>query len=61
MSQKQRQIYDIINDKPIHVNDIKQYLNIDIQELYELLFEMQLKNEIICLSGSYYVRANKSL
>ncbi|URZ00731.1 DNA-processing protein DprA [Clostridium felsineum] len=61
MSENQRKVYNIISDKPVHVDDIKQVLNIDIQELYELLFEMQLKNKILCLSGSYYVRVNSYL
>ncbi|URZ06630.1 DNA-processing protein DprA [Clostridium felsineum] len=61
MSENQRKVYNIISDKPVHVDDIKQVLNIDIQELYELLFEMQLKNKILCLSGSYYVRVNNYL
>ncbi|AAK79749.1 DNA processing protein [Clostridium acetobutylicum] len=61
MPENQRQIYDLVSDKPIHVDDIKRCLNIDIQELYELLFEMQLKNKILCLSGSYYVRVNDCL
>ncbi|WP_234121198.1 DNA-processing protein DprA [Clostridium hydrogenum] len=54
----EKNLYSLITDIPIHIDDIKRLTNIDIKELYELLFEMQLKNEILCLSGNYYVRIN---
>lgn len=49
-------VYGVLKDKPIHIDDIMRMTNIDIKVLYELLFEMQLKEEILCLSGNYYVR-----
>ncbi|MBU3219908.1 DNA-processing protein DprA [Clostridium algidicarnis] len=45
-----------IEDRPIHINEIINKSNIDIKVLYELLFEMQLAEEIICLAGDYYVK-----
>jgi DNA processing protein len=54
-------IYSIINDSPLHINDIIRVTNIDIKQLYEVLFEMQIKNEILCLSGNYYVRVNNKI
>ncbi|MBZ9687916.1 DNA-processing protein DprA [Clostridium estertheticum] len=54
-------IYRIINDSPLHINDIIRITNIDIKQLYEVLFEMQIKNEILCLSGNYYVRVNNKI
>lgn len=54
-------IYSIINDSPLHINDIIRITNIDIKQLYEVLFEMQIKNEILCLSGNYYVRVNDKI
>lgn len=54
-------IYNIINDSPLHINDIIRITNIDIKQLYEVLFEMQIKNEILCLSGNYYVRINDKI
>ena len=56
-----KDIYDIINDTPLHINDIIRITNIDIKQLYEVLFEMQIKNEILCLSGNYYVRVNDKI
>lgn len=54
-------LYGIINDSPLHINDIIKITNIDIKQLYEVLFEMQIKNEILCLSGNYYVKVNDKL
>lgn len=57
----EKQIYGILNDNPIHIDDIIKLANIDIKHLYEVLFELQLKDEIMCLAGNYYVRVNKSI
>jgi DNA processing protein len=54
-------LYGIINDSPLHINDITRITNIDIKQLYEVLFEMQIKNEILCLSGNYYVKVNHKI
>ena len=54
-------IYSILNDTPLHINDIIRITNIDIKQLYEVLFEMQIKNEILCLSGNYYVKVNDKI
>jgi len=54
-------IFSIINDSPLHINDIIRITNIDIKQLYEVLFEMQIKNEILCLAGNYYVRVNNKI
>jgi DNA processing protein len=52
----QQKIHEIIGNTPMHIDDIFGRTNIDIKRLYEVLFELQLKNEIICLSGNYYVK-----
>ncbi|SCJ48287.1 DNA protecting protein DprA [uncultured Clostridium sp.] len=49
---------DIINSEPIHLDKIIQCVNVDRMALFELLFEMQNRNEIICLPGNYYARIN---
>lgn len=41
---------------PIHINDLIRRCNIDISLIYSILFELQLENEIISLSGNYYAR-----
>ncbi len=49
----------IIDDNPIHIDNIIKLTHIDINQLYKLLFELQAKKEILCLSGNFYVRVNK--
>lgn len=51
-----KKISDVICDTPVHIDDIFARTNIDIKRLYELLFELQLENVVICLSGNYYVK-----
>ena len=50
------EILDILSDTPIHIDDIFRNTSVDRGALYALLFEMQIKNEIICLPGNYYVK-----
>ncbi|MFR1707853.1 MAG: DNA-processing protein DprA [Clostridium sp.] len=52
-------IYKVIDDNPIHIDKIIKLVDIDINRLYKLLFELQVKEEILCLSGNFYVRINK--
>ncbi|MCH3963999.1 MAG: DNA-processing protein DprA [Clostridium sp.] len=56
LTKTEQKIYSIIGDTPIHIDDISKIANVDIKQLYELLFELQLKKQIICLSGNYYVK-----
>ena len=50
-------ILDIINNEPKHLDDIIECVNVDRKVLFELLFEMQNANEIICLPGNYYAKS----
>lgn len=47
----------IINREPMHLDDIIDAVNVDRKVLFELLFEMQNRNEIICLPGNYYAKS----
>lgn len=58
---KNQKIFSVLSDSPMHIDDIIRRTNIDIKQLYELLFELQLKEEILCLSGNYYVRINNKI
>lgn len=49
-------ILEVIGREPIHIDKIIGSVNIDRIALFELLFEMQNENEIICLPGNYYVK-----
>lgn len=55
----EKKIYNALSDSPIHLDDIIKTTNVDIKHLYEVLFELQLKDEILCLAGNYYVKNNK--
>ena len=43
------------------MDEILECVNVDRKVLFGLLFEMQKKNEIICLPGNYYVKSFKNL
>lgn len=47
----------VIDDEPKHLDYIMQSVNVDRKVLFELLFEMQNRNEIICLPGNYYAKS----
>ena len=49
-------IISVLSDKPQHIDEIINITHIDIKQLYELLFELQLDNQILCLSGNFYVK-----
>lgn len=53
----QSRIFDILSEKPMHIDEIINITHIDIKQLYELLFELQLDNRILCLTGNHYIRA----
>jgi len=56
MVPEKEEISDLIEDSPIHIDNIFNNSTIDRGKLYALLFEMQIKGEIICLPGNYYVK-----
>ncbi|MGL5416659.1 MAG: DNA-processing protein DprA [Clostridium sp.] len=52
----QNEILNIIRDEPIHIDQIFEKSQVDRNTLYRLLFEMQIKNEVVSLPGNYYAR-----
>ena len=61
LNKVENEIYDVIDYTPIHIDDIARTTKVDIKRLYEVLFELQFKNHITCLSGNYYVRISNSI
>ncbi|MDU4889051.1 MAG: DNA-processing protein DprA [Clostridium sp.] len=57
-NKQKNKLEGIIDDNPIHIDNIIKLTDIDINQLYKLLFELQAKKEILCLSGNFYVRIN---
>jgi len=52
-----KSLFNIISDEPKHLDEILESVNVDRKVLFGLLFEMQKKNEIICLPGNYFVKS----
>ncbi|MCY6372500.1 DNA-processing protein DprA [Clostridium ganghwense] len=61
MSNIEQRVYKYINTNPIHIDDISRLTNIDIKKLYEVLLNLQLNEEIVSLSGNYYVKNVKEI
>lgn len=55
-SPDKRRILNCLTDVPMHIDDVFRKTNFERGALYALLFEMQIKDEIICLPGNYYVK-----
>lgn len=53
----QAKVYNVLSHEPKHIDDLLKLMDIDIKHLYEVLFELQLKKEVICLAGNYYVKS----
>lgn len=52
----QKRIMKIMDDNPKYIDDIARLANIDIRQLYDVLFELQLNNDILCIDKNYYVK-----
>lgn len=55
-SPEKRKIISCLSDVPMHIDDIFRKTCFERGALYAMLFEMQIKDEIICLPGNYYVK-----
>lgn len=53
---KEKTILKYLDFNPIHIDEIIKRSNIDIKELYRLLFELQMKNAVECINGNFYTR-----
>lgn len=52
----QKKILAIIENEPKHIDEIFNKTCIDRETLFNVLFEMQMRNEIISLPGNYYAK-----
>lgn len=50
------ELLTVISSEPKHLDDIIEGVKVDRGVLFGLLFEMQNRNEIICLPGNYYAK-----
>lgn len=51
-----QKILSIVSDEPIHIDEIVNKTFIDREAIFNVLFDMQIKNEIISLPGNYYAK-----
>lgn len=51
-----KRILELLDSGPLSINQIIRDSDIDISIIYELLFELQIENEIVLLSGNYYAK-----
>ena len=51
-----RKILSVIENEPIHIDEIAIKSCIDREALFKVLFEMQIRNEIVSLPGNYYAK-----
>lgn len=52
----ERKILKVIEDEPKHIDYIENHCTFDREVLINVLFEMQMKKQIICLPGNYYAK-----
>lgn len=55
-TKEQSEIFGVLTDRPMHIDDISKLTNIDIECLHGLLFEMQVFSKVKCICGNYYVK-----
>lgn len=56
LSPIKKKILSIIAKEPIHIDEIFKKSYIDREALFKVLFEMQIRNEIVSLPGNYYAK-----
>lgn len=49
-------ILSVIEEEPKHIDYIESHCKFDREVLINVLFEMQMKKQIICLPGNYYAK-----
>lgn len=49
-------VYELIDYNPIHIDEIYSKLDLNLSEIYEALFSLQLKNMIKQVSGGSYIQ-----
>lgn len=52
----EKKLLSVIESEPLHIDEILQKSHIDRATLFKVLFEMQIKKEIISLPGNYYAK-----
>lgn len=61
LDKTQKKILSFLSDNPLHIDDLCRKVSIDINRLYDVLFEMQFQKVISCINGNYYVKLNDKI
>lgn len=56
INQSEEAIHQAIQYQPVHINDIYNQTEIELNQIYETLLSLQLKRKIKQLPGGYYIR-----
>ena len=51
-----QKILSIVSNEPMHIDEIVSKTFIDREAIFNVLFDMQIRKEIISLPGNYYAK-----
>lgn len=51
-----QKILSLLKKEPVHIDELVNKSYIDREDLFKVLFEMQIRNEIVFLPGDYYAK-----
>lgn len=55
-NQREEAVHQVIQYQPVHINDIYNQTEIELNQIYETLLSLQLKRKIKQLPGGFYIR-----
>ena len=58
LTNEEERILAVLSNNPIHIDDISSIVKVDIQRIYNVLFELQAKKLVTVIGSSYYVKNN---
>lgn len=58
LTNEEKRILAVLNNNPIHVDDLSAIVKVDIPGIYNVLFELQAKKLVTVIGNSYYVKSN---
>ena len=58
LTNEEKRILAVLNNNPIHVDDLSAIVKVDIPGIYNVLFELQAKKLVTLIGSSYYIKNN---
>lgn len=56
LNKMEKKLLSLLSSSPLHIDDLCRMVSIDINQLYDVLFEMQFKKVVRCINGNYYIK-----